>query len=242
MSYTKDFLESKSHTYPEILKMTDEEALRYLDFMGELVESVDDSPTDIDEGYNLGGRVGFAGGGGDQDGPTGPGGISPGPGGPGGGMVAGASPDGQGGATGGTSEGFGGNTGGNNTGGDNDKDKDKKSFVDTVRDFVTNPNNVVKGLVSLGFGVPGTVAMGLVSAAEALGMDVGAPADTGPDQGGRADERRIADNIVDTEIPLEMMFGGDPLKQQTYQRYIDAGYPEDQARVIADSLMTNFTA
>ena len=99
MSYTKDFLESKSHTYPEILKMTDEEALRYLDFMGELVESVDDSPTDIDEGYNLGGRVGFAGGGGDQDGPTGPGGISPGPGGPGGGMVAGASPDGQGGAT-----------------------------------------------------------------------------------------------------------------------------------------------
>ena len=221
--------------------MTDEEALRYLDFMGELVESVDDSPTDIDEGYNLGGRVGFAGGGGDQDGPTGPGGISPGPGGPGGGMVAGASPDGQGGATGGTSEGFGGNTGGNNTGGDNDKDKDKKSFVDTVRDFVTNPNNVVKGLVSLGFGVPGTVAMGLVSAAEALGMDVGAPADTGPDQGGRADERRT-DNIVDTEIPLEMMFGGDPLKQQTYQRYIDAGYPEDQARVIADSLMTNFTA
>ena len=92
MSYTKDFLESKSQQYPEILKMTDEEALRYLDFMGELVESVDDSPTDIDEGYNLGGRVGFAGGGGDQDGPTGPGGISPGPGGPGGGMVAGASP------------------------------------------------------------------------------------------------------------------------------------------------------
>ena len=46
MSYTKDFLESKSQQYPEILKMTDEEALRYLDFMGELVESVDDSPTD----------------------------------------------------------------------------------------------------------------------------------------------------------------------------------------------------
>jgi hypothetical protein len=246
MSYTKDFLESKSQQYPEILKMTDEEALRYLDFMGELVESVDDSPTDIDEGYNLGGRVGFAGGGGDQDGPTGPGGISPGPGGPGGGMVAGASPDGQGGATGGTSQGFGGNTGGNNTGGDNDKDKDKdkKSFVDTVRDFVTNPNNVVKGLVSLGFGLPGTVAMGLVSAAEALGMDVGPAADTGPDRGGRADERRIAEaqNIVDTELPLEMMFGGDTLKQQTYQKYIDAGYPEDQARLIADSLMTNFTA
>ena len=37
--------------------MTDEEALRYLDFMGELVESVDDSPTDIDEGYNKGGVV-----------------------------------------------------------------------------------------------------------------------------------------------------------------------------------------
>ena len=41
MSYTKDFLESKSQQYPEILKMTDEEALRYLDFMGELVESVE---------------------------------------------------------------------------------------------------------------------------------------------------------------------------------------------------------
>jgi len=303
VSYTKDFLESKSQQYPEILKMTDEEALRYLDFMGELVESVNDEMTDIDEGYNVGGRVGFdmggmsykdveeryaegltdeeyirfikltpeqrkeemtragvliddlakggrvgfAGGGGDQDGPTGPGGISPGPGGPGGGMVAGASPDGKGGATGGTSEGFGpsnsgGNTGGNNDGGD--KDKDKKGFVDTVRDFVTNPNNVVKGLVSLGFGVPGTVAMGLVSAAEALGLDVGPAADTGPDRGGRADERRIAEaqNIVDTELPLEMMFGGDTLKQQTYQRYIDAGYPEDQARLIADSLMTNFTA
>ena len=39
-----------------------------------------------------------------------------------------------------------------------------------------------------------------------------------------------------------MMFGGDLLKQQTYQRYIDAGYPEDQARAIADSLMTNYTA
>jgi hypothetical protein len=39
-----------------------------------------------------------------------------------------------------------------------------------------------------------------------------------------------------------MMFGGDTLKQQTYQKYIDAGYPEDQARLIADSLMTNFTA
>ena len=113
--------------------------------------------------------------------------------------------------------------------------------MDTVRDFVTNPNNVVKGLVSLGFGLPGTAAMGLVSAAQALGMDVGAPADTDPDRGGRADERRIAENIVDTEIPLEMMFGGDPLKQQTYQRYIDAGYPEDQARAIADSLMTNYT-
>ena len=37
MSYTKDFLESKSQQYPEIMKMTDEEALRYLDFMGELV-------------------------------------------------------------------------------------------------------------------------------------------------------------------------------------------------------------
>ena len=279
--------------------MTDEEALRYLDFMGELVESVNDEMTDIDEGYNVGGRVGFdmggmsykdveeryaegltdeeyirfikltpekrkeemtragvliddlakggrvgfAGGGADQDGPTGPGGISPGPGGPGGGMVAGASPDGQGGATGGTSQGFGGNTGGNNTGGDNNKDKDKKSFVDTVRGFLT-PENAVKGLVSLGFGPIGTVAMGLVSAAQALGMDVGPAAETGPDRGGRADERRIAEAqaIVDTEIPLEMMFGGDPLKQQTYQRSIDAGYPEDQARLIADSLMTNFTA
>ena len=35
MSYTKDFLESKSQQYPEILKMTAEDALRYLDFMGE---------------------------------------------------------------------------------------------------------------------------------------------------------------------------------------------------------------
>jgi hypothetical protein len=243
VSYTKDFLESKSQQYPEILKMTDEEALRYLDFMGELVESVDDSPTDIDYGYNLGGRVGFYEGGG--------GGL---------GIGAGSHSD-QGGGTGpsngghhandGPNQGFGpsygpqGDPGSDNDGGnkDKDKDKEKKSFMDTVKGFMT-PENAMKGLVSLGFGLPGTVAMGLVSAAEALGMDVGPAADTGPDQGGRADERRIAEaqNIVDTEIPLEMMFGGDPLKQQTYQRYIEAGYPEDQARNIADSLMTNFTA
>lgn len=235
MSYTKDFLESKSQQYPEILKMTDEEALRYLDFMGELVESVDDSPTDIDEGYNLGGRVGFMGGGMDAGNPGGGFGMGVGPDG------VGANPSGHGD----TSSSLGGSSNNSNKNdNDKDKDKDKKSFKDTVKDFVTNPNNVVKGLVSLGFGLPGTVAMGLVSAAEALGMDVGPAAETGPDRGGRADERRIAEAqaIVDTEIPLEMMFGGDPLKQQTYQKYIDAGYPEDQARLIADSLMTNFTA
>ena len=220
--------------------MTDEEALRYLDFMGELVESVDDSPTDIDYGYNLGGvvpsmsRVAFGGGGTDSGNPGGGYGMGVGP------DSVGANPSG----TGDTSSSLGGpSNDGNKNDKDSDKDKDK-GFLDTVKDFATNPNNVVKGLVSLGFGLPGTVAMGLVSAAEALGMDVGPAADTGPDQGGRADERRIAEaqNIVDTEIPLEMMFGGDPLKQQTYQRYIDAGYPEDQARNIADSLMTNFTA
>ena len=239
MSYTKDFLESKSQQYPEILKMTDEEALRYLDFMGELVESVDDSPTDIDEGYNKGGvvpsmsRVAFQGGGHDAGNPGGGFGMGVGPDG------VGANPSGHGD----TSSSLGGSSNdGNKNDKDSDKDKDKKGFMDTVKDFVTNPNNVVKGLVSLGFGLPGTAAMGLVSAAQALGMDVGAPADTDPDRGGRADERRIAENIVDTEIPLEMMFGGDPLKQQTYQRYIDAGYPEDQARAIADSLMTNMTA
>ena len=280
--------------------MTDEEALRYLDFMGELVESVNDEMTDIDEGYNVGGRVGFDMGGMsykdveeryaegltdeeyirfikltpeqrkedmkragvliDDLAKGGRVGFYEGGGG-GLGIGAGSHSD-QGGGTGpsngghhandGPNQGFGpsygpqGDPGSDNDGGnkDKDKDKEKKSFKDTVKDFVTNPNNVVKGLVSLGFGLPGTVAMGLVSAAEALGMDVGPAADTGPDQGGRADERRIAEaqNIVDTEIPLEMMFGGDPLKQQTYQRYIDAGYPEDQARNIADSLMTNFTA
>ncbi len=281
--------------------MTDEEALRYLDFMGELVESVNDEMTDIDEGYNLGGRVGFDMGGmsykdveeryaeglteeeyirfielspaerreemmragvliddlakggrvGFYEG--GGGGLGIGPG----------SHSDQGGGTGpsngghhandGPNQGFGpsygpqGDPGSDNDGGnkdkDKDKDKEKKSFMDTIKGFMT-PENAMKGLVSLGFGLPGTVAMGLVSAAEALGMDVGPAAETGPDRGGRADERRIAEAqaIVDTELPLEMMFGGDPLKQETYQRYIDAGYPEDQARAIADSLMTNFTA
>jgi len=290
VSYTKDFLESKSQQYPEILKMTDEEALRYLDFMGELVESVNDEMTDIDEGYNVGGRVGFDMGGmsykdveeryaeglteeeyirfielspaerreemmragvliddlakGGRVGFMG-GGMDAGT--PGGGFGMGVGPDGVGANPSGhgdTSSSLGGPSNDSNKNDkDKDTDKEKKSFVDTVKGFLT-PENAVKGLVSLGFGLPGTVAMGLVSAAEALGMDVGPAPDTGPDRGGRADERRIAEaqTIVDTELPLEMMFGGDTLKQETYQRYIDAGYPEDQARAIADSLMTNFTA
>ena len=63
------------------------------------------------------------------------------------------------------------------------KTKTKKGFMDTVKDFVTNPNNVVKGLkVSLGFGLPGTAAIGSSLQSQSLGMDVGAPADTDPDQ------------------------------------------------------------
>ena len=284
MSYTKDFLESKSHTYPEILKMTDEEALRYLDFMGELVESVDDSPTDIDYGYNLGGRVGFMNGG-DQDGPTGAGGVSPGPGGPGGGMVAGASPDGQGGSTGGTSEGFGGNTGGSNNGVSPDPQPSAEDVygispnlgiaAETQKDRFSPDSNKGLGIVNafktlsptlnalraLGylkdrvesfFGYnagedPGNLGLSYSPAPNSvvdnlgmtpIGTDVSPSSD--PDRGGRADERRV-ENVLDTELPIEMMFGGDPLKIATYQRYLDAGYPEDQARLIADSLMTNYT-
>lgn len=261
--------------------MTDEEALRYLDFMGELVESVDDSPTDIDYGYNLGGRVGFMNGG-DQDGPTGAGGVSPGPGGPGGGMVAGASPDGQGGSTGGTSEGFGGNTGGSNTGVSADDTAEDVYGIspnlakaeEAQKDRFSPDNNKGLGIVNafktlsptlnalraLGylkdrvesfFGYnagedPGNLGLSYSPAPDSvvnnlamtpIGTDVSPSSD--PDRGGRADER--VEEVLPTELPIEMMFGGDPLKIATYQRYIEAGYPEDQARAIADSLITNYT-
>ena len=71
-------------------------------------------------GYG-GGDEGPASSGSSSSGATGAGGVSPGPGGPGGGMVAGATPDGQGGSTGGTSEGFGGEAGGP-VGGEPDRD------------------------------------------------------------------------------------------------------------------------
>ena len=275
MSYTKDFLESKSQQYPEILKMTDEEALRYLDFMGELVESVDDSPTDIDYGYNLGGRVGFVGGGSDS-------GVA------GGGFGMGVGPDSVGGNPSGT-----GDTSSSLGGPSNDNGKDPGntgvSADDTAEDVYGISPNLAKaeeaqkdrfspdrdkglGIVNafktlsptlnalraLGFlkdrvesffgynagedpgnlGLsyspnPNNTNLGMTP----IGTDVSPSSD--PDRGGRADER--VENVLDTELPMEMMFGGDPLKIATYQRYIEAGYPEDQARAIADSLMTNYT-
>lgn len=258
MSYTKDFLESKSQQYPEILKMTDEEALRYLDFMGELIEAVNDE-SDPDMGYYLGGRVGFGGGGsqdhhggGYQGGPKGGMGKS-------GGNKNNNKDDTKGGnkvdfnanratteaaldrlANTGTS-GFSTNTTDNTTGGD----KDKNNFMTKVGDFVSGlntPENVASAAVGAMFGLPGTAVMGLVRLADYLGVDVGSET---PDldldnKGGNSNKGIASIQQVPTENVMDNLFGGDLLKQQTFQRYLDAGYPEDQARRIADSLMTNF--
>ena len=255
--------------------MTDEEALRYLDFMGELVESVDDSPTDIDYGYNLGGRVGFVGGGSDS-------GVA------GGGFGMGVGPDSVGGnpsGTGDTSSSLGGPSNDNgkdpgNTGVSADdtaedvygispnlakaeeaqKDRfspDRDKGLGIVNAFKTlSPTlNALRALgflkdrVESFFGYnagedPGNLGLSYSAnpnntnlGMTPIGTDVSPSSD--PDRGGRADER--VENVLDTELPMEMMFGGDPLKIATYQRYIEAGYPEDQARAIADSLMTNYT-
>jgi hypothetical protein len=320
MSYTKDFLESKSQQYPEIMKMTDEEALRYLDFMGELVESVNDEMTDIDEGYNVGGRVGFDMGGMsykdveeryaegltdeeyirfikltpeqrkedmkragvliDDLAKGGRVGFM------GGGMDAGASSS-SGDAGAGAGVGFGkgpsndgkdpGNTGisaddsaedvygiSPNLGIAEEAQKDRFSpdkdkglgivnafkalsptlnalralgyLKDRVEGFFGFNDGEDPGNLGLSYSPnPNNTNLGMTP----IGTDVSPSSD--PDRGGRADERRV-ENVLDTELPMEMMFGGDPLKIATYQRYIDAGYPEDQARAIADSLMTNFTA
>ena len=256
--------------------MTDEEALRYLDFMGELVESVDDSPTDIDEGYNLGGRVGLMGGGGSDSGVAG------------GGFGMGVGPDSVGGnpsGTGDTSSSLGGPSNDNgkdpgNTGVSADdtaedvygispnlakaeeaqKDRfspDRDKGLGIVNAFKTlSPTlNALRALgflkdrVESFFGYnagedPGNLGLSYSAnpnntnlGMTPIGTDVSPSSD--PDRGGRADER--VENVLDTELPMEMMFGGDPLKIATYQRYIEAGYPEDQARAIADSLMTNYT-
>ena len=90
------------------------------------------------------------------------------------------------------------------------------------------------------FGLPGTAVMGLVRLADYLGVDVGPAPDLGPDKGGNSNKGIASIQQVPTENVMDNLFGGDLLKQQTFQRYLDAGYPEDQARRIADSLMTNF--
>ena len=242
--------------------MTDEEALRYLDFMGELVESVDDSPTDIDEGYNLGGRVGFQGGGMDA-GASSPSGDA----GAGAGVGFGKGPDNDGkdpGNTGisadDTAEDVYGISPNLAKAEEAQKDRfspDRDKGLGIVNAFKTL-SPTLNALRALGFlkdrvesffgynagedpgnlGLsyspnPNNTNLGMTP----IGTDVSPSSD--PDRGGRADER--VENVLDTELPMEMMFGGDPLKIATYQRYIEAGYPEDQARAIADSLMTNYT-
>ena len=300
--------------------MTDEEALRYLDFMGELVESVNDEMTDIDEGYNVGGRVGFDMGGMsykdveeryaegltdeeyirflkltpekrkeemtragvliDDLAKGGRVGFM------GGGMDAGASSS-SGDAGAGAGVGFGkgpsndgkdpGNTGISADDSAEDvygispnlgiaeeaqkdrfsPDKDKGLGIVYAFKALSPTLNALRALgylkdrVESFFGYnagedPGNLGLSYSPAPDSvvnnlamtpIGTDVSPSSD--PDRGGRADER--VEEVLPTELPIEMMFGGDPLKIATYQRYIEAGYPEDQARAIAYSLITNYT-
>ena len=110
-------------------------------------------------------------------------------------------------------------------------DKDKRGFLDATKDVSKFAFNPVLGLVSMATGLPIGLGLGI---ANALGVEMGPPADTDPDRGGRADERMIA-QIPQQTVPVQL-FGGDTVKLQRYEDFMKAGYPPDMAEYLVNQL------
>ena len=165
----------------------------------------------------------------------------------GGGMDAGASsPSGDKGAGAGVSAGVGAAMGQGSQQGEKanlkqdpttdttEDDKDKRGFLDVTKDvskFAFNPALAVMSAVT---GLPIGLGLGIASA---LGMnvDMGPAPDMGPDRGGRADERMIA-QIPQQTMPMQL-FGGDTIKLQRYEDFMKAGYPPDMAEYLVNQLV-----
>ena len=118
---------------------------------------------------------------------------------------------------------------------DTDPNKgDKKGFLDVTKDvskFAFNPALAVMSAVT---GLPIGLGLGIASA---LGMnvDMGPAPDMGPDRGGRADERMIA-QIPQQTMPMQL-FDGDTIKLQRYEDFMKAGYPPDMAEYLVNQLV-----